>query len=842
VKYRIRKLLSSSWLWCTLLSLAVIAGVIFEFPPMQFLENQVYDRMAMLRSRSATPPIVIVEIDEQSVQELGSRPWPRSRIAEAVRKLTAMKPKVMAIQLLFSDTLTSAGLSVIEEARRQLDEDPFLKRRKGRYRFEQLLDDAAEKLNQDAQLIDAVNWSLNTILPVHFADFGPSGNSAPALPDWLARHSLQAGNSGNMTAPVANAGFGFWPGYNAGPLQAARVLATYEELARRAGALGHTNLDFDPSGTVRRIPLLIRYRDRLFPAFPLQAAAKYLDSELEDLQIEEDGLTLKNTAIPTDSKFRMLIDFRGRESTLTSVPMADVLLERVDAALFENKIVLLGESLPLRGDRFYRTTTHAALSGLEITASVVENIVNGKFLSRPSWAQMLELLVLVYFGLFLIFVIPRVKPRDGALILAIFLVTWVGFSVVLFMAFGDWIKVLPPLFLATLGYAVAGLHRFVEEKQKESVELNKMLGLSFQGRGMLDMAFEKFRRCPVENPAVKELLYNLAQDFERKRMFTKAEAVYAYLLQAGRYRDVQHRIDMLRTLGDAASGGDGKTGASLILDKALRPTVGRYEILEELGQGAMGTVYLGRDPKINREVAIKTLSFTNVSDDKLEEVKERFLREAEAAGRLSHPNIVTIFDVGEEHDLAYMAMQLLKGRPLADFCQKGGLMPVKKVLTVVGEVAEALEYAHNHGVVHRDVKPENIILLDEGQVKVADFGIARVMSTSNTQTGVILGTPNYMSPEQVEGSHVDGRSDLFSLGVVMYELLSGDKPFHGDNMAHLMYNIANGSHAPLKNVAPDVPECCQRIVKKLLASDREKRYKTAGNLLDQLNDCRHSLG
>lgn len=842
MNYRIKKLLSSSWLWCTLLTLAIIAGVFFEFAPMQFMEHRIYDRLALLRSRPDPGPIVIVTIDEQSVQELGPWPWPRSRIARAVRKLTALKPKVMGIQLLFSGPSSTAGLEVIEETRRQLDEDPFLKRRKGRYRFEQLLDDAAGRLDQDHLLVDAVNWSLNTVLPLRFSEFGPDSSADPALPDWLARHSLEAGSIETHAARVASAGIGFWSRPASGPLQASRVMTTYEELARRSGALGHINLAFDGDGAVRRCPLLIRYQDRYFPAFPLQAAAKYLDSELEDLQVEEDGITLKNTDIPTDAKLQMLIDFRGRSGGFPTVPIADVLLDRVDTDRFDNKIVLLGEALPLQGGRFYRTTTHASLSGVEITASVVENLVNGKFISRPSWAQLLELLVLVYFGLFLIFVIPRVKPRDGALILGIFLITWVGFSVVLFVTFGDWLQVLPPVILATLGYGVAGFQRFVQEKHRESIELNQMLGQSFQSRGMLDMAFEKFRRCPVENPAVKELLYNLAQDFERKRMFSKAEAVYAHLLRAGRYRDVQRRIAMLRNLGDASAGGNGKNGASLILDKGtLRPTVGRYEILEELGQGAMGTVYLGRDPKINREVAIKTLSFNNVSDDKLEEVKERFLREAEAAGRLSHPHIVTIFDVGEEHDLAYMAMQLLKGRPLADYCQKGSLMPVKKVLKVVTEVAEALQYAHTHEVVHRDVKPENIILLDEGQIKVADFGIARVMSTSNTQTGVILGTPNYMSPEQVEGRHVDGRSDLFSLGVVMYELLSGEKPFHGDNMAHLMYNIANGSAVPLAQVAANVPECCVKITGKLLSKDPEKRYKSAETLIKSLQQCQESL-
>jgi serine/threonine-protein kinase len=513
----------------------------------------------------------------------------------------------------------------------------------------------------------------------------------------------------------------------------------------------------------------------------------------------------------------------------------------VTADQFEGKIVLIGVNLPWTTPVF-STTTHAALSDIEITARVIENILNHKHLSRPFWAFVLETLVVVYFGLFLIFVIPRVRPRDGALILGIFLLTWICFAVVLFMAFGYWLKVLSPIFLTVIGFSVAGFYRFAREKELESIELNKILGLSFQGKGMLDMAFEKYVKCPVENVSIRELLYNLGQDFERKRMFNKALAVYTHMLKAGRYKDIYQRVDTLKSLGETSGTMAPKLDASIILENGTtKPTLGRYEILEELGQGAMGTVYLGRDPKINREVAIKTMSYSGVDPDKLEEVKGRFLKEAEAAGKLSHPHIVTIFDVGEEHDMAYMAMELLKGKPLSENCSKGKLLPLKKVLKVVAGVAEALDYAHTNGVVHRDIKPDNIMLMGDGQVKVADFGIARVMSTSHTQTGVILGTPNYMSPEQVEGSHVDGRSDLFSLGVVMYEMLSGTRPFTGDNMAHLMYNIANGSFKPITETASNVPDCCVKILKKLLHKNPDKRIPTAAKVVKKIHQCEQSL-
>ena len=369
-----------------------------------------------------------------------------------------------------------------------------------------------------------------------------------------------------------------------------------------------------------------------------------------------------------------------------------------------------------------------------------------------------------------------------------------------------------------------------------------MLGLSFQSKGMLDMAFEKFKQCPVDNHSVRELLYNLGQDFERKRMFNKAMVVYTYLQTAGRYQDSLQRIEMLESLSESASpSAPSKNGSIILNNGATKPTLGRYEILRELGQGAMGVVYLGRDPKINREVAIKTLSYSSVEQDLFEEFRERFLREAEAAGRLAHPNIVTIFDVGEEHDMAYMAMELLKGGDLLGYCRKGSLMPVDQVLEKLASVADALEYAHSNGVVHRDIKPDNIILLDDGQVKVADFGIARVMSASETQTGVLLGTPSYMSPEQVEGTKVDGRSDLFSLGIVMYEMLSGEKPFKGDNLTNMMYAISNVSYTPLKKVTTDVPDCCSRIINKLLVKNPQKRTASAAAVAKKMRQCRANL-
>jgi serine/threonine-protein kinase len=221
----------------------------------------------------------------------------------------------------------------------------------------------------------------------------------------------------------------------------------------------------------------------------------------------------------------------------------------------------------------------------------------------------------------------------------------------------------------------------------------------------------------------------------------------------------------------------------------------------------MGVVYLGKDPKIGRVVAIKTMALSQeFSGDELVDARERFFREAETAGRLQHQNIVTIFDAGEEHDLAYIAMEFLKGKDLLDFCKDGNLLPAAKVLSIVARVAEALAYAHRQNVVHRDIKPANIMYeLDSDTVKVTDFGIARITDSSKTKTGLVLGTPSFMSPEQLAGKKVDGRSDLYSLGVMLFQMLTGVLPFRGESMAELMFKIANEEAPDIRIIRKELP-------------------------------------
>ena len=256
--------------------------------------------------------------------------------------------------------------------------------------------------------------------------------------------------------------------------------------------------------------------------------------------------------------------------------------------------------------------------------------------------------------------------------------------------------------------------------------------------------------------------------------------------------------------------------------------LGRYEVVRELGKGAMGVVYLGKDPKIGREVAIKTMALAQEFEpEELAEVKERFFREAETAGRLSHPNIVTIYDTGEEHDFCYIAMELLKGADLTPYTKPGKLLPMDKVVSIVARVADALGYAHRQGVVHRDVKPANMMWHPESDtLKVTDFGIARLTDSSRTKTGMVLGTPSYMSPEQLAGKKIEGRSDLFSLAVSLYQLLCGRLPFEGESMAQLMFKIANEPPTEILSLNPDVPPRLRAFLLHALAKNPDERSQT----------------
>ncbi len=386
---------------------------------------------------------------------------------------------------------------------------------------------------------------------------------------------------------------------------------------------------------------------------------------------------------------------------------------------------------------------------------------------------------------------------------------------------------------------------------------------------LLDNFEQRFAELKGRKPSATVLgdLYSLGNQMEQRGRGPQATAVYRHLARFDNtYKDVAARLrrlmdtDRTKGKGSAAKTAPaapsqaamGATTPNLRAAPSTRPDapavldierLGRYQLEREIGRGAMGIVYLGRDTAINRMVAIKAIPLASeFSDAELTEARSRFFREAETAGRLNHPNIVTIYDVGEERGLAYIAMEYLKGRHLSDYAKSHNLMDPRKVLEVIGRTADALGFAHKQQVVHRDIKPANLMYDPSTDVlKITDFGIARLSGAGSTRTGIVLGTPSFMSPEQLEGRTVTGHSDLFSLGVSLFQLLTGQLPFTADSMTGLMQQIAEAPHPSLRAFRPDLPACVESVIDRALAKNPEARFDSGAQMAAALEDCRSRI-
>jgi len=343
--------------------------------------------------------------------------------------------------------------------------------------------------------------------------------------------------------------------------------------------------------------------------------------------------------------------------------------------------------------------------------------------------------------------------------------------------------------------------------------------------GRFEEAWALYREIPATPPLHPEI-YDVAGALCTQGANEQAAELYHHIAEVdGEFRDVIHR------LVQAAHATGGVTPTPV--DSPMPAKIGRYELLEPIGRGAMGNVYLGRDPIINRILALKAIDLSVGYDAAvgLESTKEGFLREAAIAGGLSHPNIVTIFDVGEADGLAYIAMEYVRGHHLSEFASPERLLPVATVLDLVSRAADALDYAHRRNIVHRDIKPANIMYDSfSNNLKLTDFGIAKLIDANRTRTGIVLGTPAFMSPEQLEGKNVNGHTDLFALGVSLYQLLTGRLPFRGASMTSLMFVIANEPHAAVSSVRPDLPKWLDEVLDRALAKDPNNRFPSGADM------------
>ncbi|MGD9086823.1 MAG: CHASE2 domain-containing protein, partial [Desulfobacterales bacterium] len=574
-----------------MLLIAVLASMLFGFKPLLLLEYKAYDLMSSLRRPKEGMPVIIVSIDDISLNKVGDWPWPRSYIAEIINTLSKNGAHTLGISILYRNRELNAGGKEIQNLRENFPENLPPVKKQIIKKIDRLLVQTQNRLDHDARLISAVRTARNAILPLRFILTESDNTAAPALSDWLKLNSRQFPEEiAGQNLPVKTAAILF----NLRPAEAIRVSQVqqpYQELSRKSGALGHINLIVDPDGKIRSVPLFIRFQDRDFASLALQVAIKYYGATIRNVRSHSSGLQIRQLSVPTTGPHRMLIDFSSRKTNIHRISAIDLMEGRIEPERLRNKAVMLG----LTADAFiphYQIPRQGETSSLEISACAVENIINRRHISRPSWFAALEISVLLYFGFFLLVVIPKVPPRIGMLIFAIFLATWLGVAVLLLVTQGQWLRSITPALFAAAGFMITGRLRISDAKKDESVELNKSLGLSLQGQGMLDMAFEKFLKCPITDKSIKALLYNLGLDFERKRMFNKALAVYNHILKAGTFKDIKRRIKHLKQFEPtlAMPVGQNKKDAGLLwADSTTKPILGRYEIIKELGRGAMGT-------------------------------------------------------------------------------------------------------------------------------------------------------------------------------------------------------------------------------------------------------------
>jgi len=825
--------------------LALVIAIVFLFLSqsdfIQDLERSAYDLGVRLADRDPGDRVAVIAIDDESISNLGRWPWPRDRLAGMMERLAAAGADVIGNTILLSEPQIDPGLRHVNDLV-ELFNDRGLGAHDlpGLNELEQRLLDARRELNTDGQLAASMAAAGNVVLGMQF-DLSRSGvvlsRPESELPDSITRNRVAAEGSPDDGTP--------WPAESATP--------PIPILARETAAIGHLNTWWDVDGAVRSELLLVDYDGNYYPSLALQVAARSLNLKPEDIRVRlGEAVHVGNLEILTDPVSRMYPFFYQGDGDRPAFPVDsffDVAEGKIPVEKYRDRIVLIGATAFGVGTPF-STPIAEGMPPVLVLANVVASILNQDFFIEPPWAGPLRLATFALVALFLIVALPRLPAGLAALTSAILLLVLFGANQYLLVERELWVQLMWPATLLAFGYLFIISKRFLvtewgkRRADESSAESNRMLGLAFQQQGQLDMAFEKFRKCPLDEN-ILEPLYNLALDYERKRQFNKAASVYEYIAKGDAdYKDVTDRLQRSRNMQDTFMSGAGGPAGTLILqsDGMSKPMLGRYEVEKELGKGAMGVVYQGRDPKINRVVAIKTLALSQEFEgDELEEAKSRFFREAETAGRLTHPNIVTIYDAGEEHDLAYIAMEFLKGQDMTRYTRPDALLPTRKALEIAAAAAEALDYAHSNQVVHRDVKPANVMYEPEsGQIKLTDFGIARITDSSKTKTGLVLGTPSYMSPEQLAGKKVDGRSDLFSLGVMLYQLLSGRLPFRGDSMATLMYMIANDPYPPITEARPELATevpCVMAVIDRALVKNPDERYQRGGEIAEDIRNC-----
>ncbi len=821
----------SSYILCLLISFFVVALYVNNFSPLAGLERKVNDMLYSFRGEQKThSDIVLINIDDAAVAKYGQWPWHRDRIADLVAAVGTGNPKTVFLDLVFEpDT----------------DEDT---------------------LGYTNILAGQMSWVKNVIIPYQFnrADFR---NARISRPDYLYDNAI-----------TINTDLGILDEY--ATIMAQNVFLPPKQLCQYSAGIGFRYNIYDSDRKVRWQPLVMFYDGFYYPSASLLAAANYKGYKPSQITVQSDGkVFLGNREIPVNHQTCMFVNYNKPKQSFLEFSATDILDESINLESLANKLVIISLTSTQLTD-YYRTPVSKKLAGSEIRANVMENIIHSNFIHRYDSPRGLDMLILFALGGLFAFILPRVSLKFRFIILFISLFILANVTFILFNSYSILYRT---LYIALEIFLLLIASPFLESDLLERLASKKdssgkksgwtgppkvhlddtpsvtphptkppvassHAGSTRTTKETVKMDYDTGRG---KSSLIEKTAANNYANVQKTEAFSTTPPPSAGQSQpSGNEHDFKHvehnniNIDHDQDHGDESENYDNdSSGIDIVPDSQKIKQLGRYQVDGVLGKGAMGTVYKGMDPAINRNVALKTIRLDFVNDpEELAELKERLFREAQAAGNLSHPNIVTIYDVGTEKNLQYIAMEYLQGQTLEDLIRKKTKMNYRIISQIISQICTALDYAHSQGIVHRDIKPANIMILADFKVKVMDFGIARVDSSSMTRTGIAMGTPNYISPEQLSGKKIDRRTDIFSLGVVMYEMLLQRRPFRGENLTSLIYNIVNNDPEPPSSIDSSIPGLFDRVIAKALAKDPDARYQSAGEISVAISDFIDSFG
>ncbi len=803
----------SSYILFLLITILVSLLYLNNFGPLVSLQRSIHDSLCSIAAPEQTgKSVALVTIDKKALESYGEWPWNRDLIADLTAAVDSGKPKGILLDMDLSENSQqdSAGYTTV--------------------------------------LADQISTIGHVILPYEIA-LAQFRSNKTSKPEHLFQNSILVDNPLGLMEEGSS-------------LQARKVFLPAERLLDVKPAIGFEYVQSDDDRVVRYQPLAVNYDGYYYPSVVLQSAAMSLGVHPDQIKI------IENQEIQLGGKRNIPINQFTASYTLYPSSMnfpkysaAEVLEDGFNFSNLKDKLVII--TVDDRSQvEYYATSLSNETPEYVIKAAAIDNIISNNLVSVRKDGQPVDLMILFIFGGLCAFLLPRLKMQLRMAVLGGAMLLLCGISYYMFSSqltlFTNIFFFLQLAFFTVAAWLVdssliagpATASATPQRKAPPKVKKDKTPTNADGDTPVREVRAkasdpENISTAHIDQPDHSALGSSIdidlstvgAEAADRKSSSGKLKKSPEIISSSpsGSYKAVgnDYNPDDELELDSNDSGNTEMPSAETINVKNL----GRYQILGTLGKGAMGHVYKGVDPAINRPVALKTIRLDFVNDpEEMEELKERLFREAQAAGKLSHPNIVTIYDVGSEGPLQYIAMEYLEGQTLETLIKKKTQFNYRIISQIIMQICSALEYGHSQGIVHRDIKPANIMVLKDYSIKVMDYGIARVDSHSMTKTGIAMGTPNYISPEQLQGKSIDQRADLFSLGVVMYELLLGRRPFRGENITSLIYAILNQEPERPSTINPQIPLLFDHIITRSLKKNPSERYQRAKEISADLSD------